>query len=103
MLYRIVWNSWAYFVFLIFSGGKQGLKSCLWIYNIHFCEEVELIYKITTVCFFFRNLEDKQVKWLEEKHKLTQHITEIEDKYKVTKEKLYRASVVQKKAGLIFA
>ncbi|KAL7982535.1 hypothetical protein Chor_010133, partial [Crotalus horridus] len=45
-----------------------------------------------------KNLEDKQVKWLEEKHKLTQHITEIEDKYKVTKEKLYRASVVQKKA-----
>ncbi|KAM3832603.1 centrosomal protein of 83 kDa isoform 2-T2 [Vipera latastei] len=44
-----------------------------------------------------KNLEDKQVKWLEEKHKLTQHITEIEDKYKVAKEKMYRASVVQKK------
>ncbi|KAG8137969.1 hypothetical protein E2320_003907, partial [Naja naja] len=43
------------------------------------------------------NLEDKQIKWLEDKHKLTQHITEIEDKYKVTKEKLYRASVAQKK------
>uniref|UniRef100_A0A8C6VEQ6 Centrosomal protein 83 n=1 Tax=Naja naja TaxID=35670 RepID=A0A8C6VEQ6_NAJNA len=44
-----------------------------------------------------KNLEDKQIKWLEDKHKLTQHITEIEDKYKVTKEKLYRASVAQKK------
>ncbi|XP_070611939.1 centrosomal protein of 83 kDa [Erythrolamprus reginae] len=44
-----------------------------------------------------KNLEDKQVKWLEEKHKLTQHVREIEDKYKATKEKMYRAAHAQKK------
>ncbi|XP_033018295.1 centrosomal protein of 83 kDa isoform X3 [Lacerta agilis] len=44
-----------------------------------------------------KNLEDKHVEWLEEKHKLIQRITEVEQKYNQMKEKLHRASVAQKK------
>ncbi|XP_030070463.1 centrosomal protein of 83 kDa [Microcaecilia unicolor] len=42
-------------------------------------------------------LEDKHVEWLEEKHKFQQHLTEIEEKYGQTKERLQRAAVAQKK------
>ncbi|XP_062990756.1 centrosomal protein of 83 kDa [Elgaria multicarinata webbii] len=44
-----------------------------------------------------KNLEDKRVEWLEEKHKLIQRITEIEEKNNQIKEKLHRAAVTQKK------
>ncbi|XP_028602994.2 centrosomal protein of 83 kDa isoform X2 [Podarcis muralis] len=44
-----------------------------------------------------KNLEDKHVEWLEEKHKLIQRITEVEQKYNQMKEKLHRAAVAQKK------
>ncbi|KAH0616750.1 hypothetical protein JD844_028120 [Phrynosoma platyrhinos] len=45
-----------------------------------------------------KHLEDKRVEWLEEKHKLIQHIAEVEEKYNQTKEKLHRAAITQKKA-----
>ncbi|XP_044310880.1 centrosomal protein of 83 kDa isoform X2 [Varanus komodoensis] len=44
-----------------------------------------------------KNLEDKRVEWLEEKHKLIQRITEMEEKNNQIKEKLHRAAVAQKK------
>nr|XP_020671495.1 centrosomal protein of 83 kDa isoform X2 [Pogona vitticeps] len=44
-----------------------------------------------------KNLEDKRIEWLEEKHKLIQRITEMEVKYNQTREKLHRAAVAQKK------
>lgn len=49
-----------------------------------------------------RTLEEKQVQWLEEKHKLHERITDREEKYNQAKEKLQRAAIAQKKAsGLI--
>ncbi|KAJ7329915.1 hypothetical protein JRQ81_016089 [Phrynocephalus forsythii] len=44
-----------------------------------------------------KNLEDKRIEWLEEKHRLIQQITEMDMKYKQTREKLHRAAVAQKK------
>ncbi|XP_075604896.1 centrosomal protein of 83 kDa isoform X1 [Balearica regulorum gibbericeps] len=42
-------------------------------------------------------LEYKRIEWLEEKHVLTQRITEQEEKYNQVKNKLCRAAVAQKK------
>ncbi|XP_006871872.1 PREDICTED: centrosomal protein of 83 kDa [Chrysochloris asiatica] len=44
-----------------------------------------------------RTLEEKQTQWLEEKHKLHEHITDREEKYNQAKEKLQRAAIAQKK------
>lgn len=42
-------------------------------------------------------LEEKQIQWLEEKHKLHERITEREEKCNQAKEKLQRAAIAQKK------
>ncbi|XP_038612869.1 centrosomal protein of 83 kDa isoform X1 [Tachyglossus aculeatus] len=42
-------------------------------------------------------LEEKQIVWLEEKHKFHERVTEREEKYKHIKEKLQRAAIAQKK------
>ncbi|XP_053910623.1 centrosomal protein of 83 kDa isoform X2 [Cuculus canorus] len=42
-------------------------------------------------------LEYKRIEWMEEKHALTQRITEKEEKYNQVKKKLCRAAVAQKK------
>ncbi|XP_077909131.1 centrosomal protein of 83 kDa isoform X3 [Ictidomys tridecemlineatus] len=42
-------------------------------------------------------LEEKQILWLEEKHKLHARITDREEKYNQAKEKLQRAAIAQKK------
>uniref|UniRef100_A0A8C3J7V4 Centrosomal protein 83 n=1 Tax=Calidris pygmaea TaxID=425635 RepID=A0A8C3J7V4_9CHAR len=44
-----------------------------------------------------KTLEHKRIEWLEEKHVLTQRITEAEEKYSQVKNKLCRAAVAQKK------
>ncbi|XP_014819321.1 PREDICTED: centrosomal protein of 83 kDa isoform X2 [Calidris pugnax] len=44
-----------------------------------------------------KTLEYKRIEWLEEKHVLTQRITEAEEKYSQVKNKLCRAAVAQKK------
>ncbi|XP_072580684.1 centrosomal protein of 83 kDa isoform X2 [Vulpes vulpes] len=44
-----------------------------------------------------RTLEEKQIQWLEEKHKLQERITDREEKYNQAKEKLQRAAIAQKK------
>ncbi|KAM9673033.1 centrosomal protein of 83 kDa isoform 2-T5 [Trichechus inunguis] len=44
-----------------------------------------------------KTLEEKQVQWLEEKHKLHERITDREEKYSQAKEKLQRAAIAQKK------
>ncbi|XP_009585261.1 PREDICTED: centrosomal protein of 83 kDa [Fulmarus glacialis] len=44
-----------------------------------------------------KTLEYKRIEWLEEKHVLTQRITEKEEKYNQVKNKLCRAAVAQKK------
>uniref|UniRef100_A0A8C0USF2 Centrosomal protein 83 n=1 Tax=Cyanistes caeruleus TaxID=156563 RepID=A0A8C0USF2_CYACU len=41
--------------------------------------------------------EYQRMEWLQEKHMLTQHLTEYEEKYKQMKNKLCRAAVAQKK------
>ncbi|NWI02757.1 CEP83 protein, partial [Tichodroma muraria] len=46
--------------------------------------------------------EYQRMEWLQEKHVLTQHITEYEEKYKQMKNKLCRAAVAQKKACCFF-
>ncbi|NWH85527.1 CEP83 protein, partial [Aegithalos caudatus] len=46
--------------------------------------------------------EYQRMEWLQEKHMLTQHITEYEEKYKQMKHKLCRAAVAQKKACCLF-
>ena len=48
---------------------------------------------------FDRTLEEKQIQWLEEKHKLQERITDREEKYNQAKEKLQRAAIAQKKAS----
>ncbi|XP_019516807.1 PREDICTED: centrosomal protein of 83 kDa [Hipposideros armiger] len=45
-----------------------------------------------------KTLEEKQIQWLEEKHKLHERITDREEKYNQAKEKLQRAAIAQKKA-----
>lgn len=49
--------------------------------------------------FSDRTLEEKQIQWLEEKHKLHERITDREEKYNQAKEKLQRAATAQKKAS----
>ncbi|NXQ45467.1 CEP83 protein, partial [Catharus fuscescens] len=44
----------------------------------------------------------QRMEWLQEKHVLTQHITEYEEKYTQMKNKLCRAAVAQKKACCLF-
>lgn len=44
-----------------------------------------------------KTLEEKQIQWLEEKHKLHERITDREEKYNQAKEKLQRAAIAQKK------
>nr|XP_035113192.1 centrosomal protein of 83 kDa isoform X1 [Callithrix jacchus]XP_035113193.1 centrosomal protein of 83 kDa isoform X1 [Callithrix jacchus]XP_035113195.1 centrosomal protein of 83 kDa isoform X1 [Callithrix jacchus]XP_035113196.1 centrosomal protein of 83 kDa isoform X1 [Callithrix jacchus]XP_035113197.1 centrosomal protein of 83 kDa isoform X1 [Callithrix jacchus] len=44
-----------------------------------------------------KTLEEKQIQWLEEKHKLHERITDREGKYNQAKEKLQRAAIAQKK------
>ncbi|XP_027248459.1 centrosomal protein of 83 kDa isoform X4 [Cricetulus griseus] len=44
-----------------------------------------------------KTLEEKQIQWLEEKHKLHERITDREEKYNQAKEKLQRAATAQKK------
>ncbi|XP_053440219.1 centrosomal protein of 83 kDa isoform X2 [Nycticebus coucang] len=44
-----------------------------------------------------KTLEERQIQWLEEKHKLHERITEREEKYNQAKEKLQRAAIAQKK------
>lgn len=47
-----------------------------------------------------RLVEDRQVQWLEEKHKLQEQNAELQQKYTQAKEKLQRAAVAQKKVPL---
>ncbi|NXI00002.1 CEP83 protein, partial [Pachycephala philippinensis] len=47
-----------------------------------------------------KTLEYRRMEWLQEKHMLTQHMAEYEEKYKQMKNKLCRAAVAQKKATL---
>lgn len=47
-----------------------------------------------------RLVEDRQVQWLEEKHKLQEQHAELQQKYTQVKEKLQRAAVAQKKVLL---
>ncbi|KAM4677892.1 centrosomal protein of 83 kDa isoform 1-T2 [Discoglossus pictus] len=42
-------------------------------------------------------LEGSRIDWLEEKHKLQQNLSELQDKYTQAKEKLHRAAAAQKK------
>ncbi|XP_069485904.1 centrosomal protein of 83 kDa isoform X2 [Ambystoma mexicanum] len=44
-----------------------------------------------------RNLEQKNLEWLEEKHKYQQQLSEVTEKYSQAKEKLTRAALAQKK------
>ncbi|XP_063252392.1 centrosomal protein of 83 kDa isoform X1 [Prinia subflava] len=44
-----------------------------------------------------KSSEYQRMEWLQEKHMLTQHMTEYEEKYKQMKNKLCRAAVAQKK------
>ncbi|XP_069620451.1 centrosomal protein of 83 kDa isoform X1 [Ranitomeya imitator] len=44
-----------------------------------------------------RELESRQVEWLQEKHTLHEDVSELQEKYKKMKEKLQRASEAQKK------
>ncbi|XP_017593330.1 PREDICTED: centrosomal protein of 83 kDa isoform X1 [Corvus brachyrhynchos] len=44
-----------------------------------------------------KTLEYQRMEWLQEKHMLTQHMAEYEEKYKQMKNKLCRAAVAQKK------
>uniref|UniRef100_A0A8C6QT28 Centrosomal protein 83 n=3 Tax=Nannospalax galili TaxID=1026970 RepID=A0A8C6QT28_NANGA len=44
-----------------------------------------------------KTLEEKQIQWLEEKHKLHERIKDREEKYNLAKEKLQRAATAQKK------
>ncbi|XP_008574800.1 PREDICTED: centrosomal protein of 83 kDa isoform X2 [Galeopterus variegatus] len=44
-----------------------------------------------------KTLEERQIQWLEEKHKLHERITDKEEKYNQAKEKLQRAAIAQKK------
>ncbi|XP_064347660.1 centrosomal protein of 83 kDa isoform X2 [Camelus dromedarius] len=44
-----------------------------------------------------RTLEERQIQWMEEKHKLHERITDREEKYNQAKEKLQRAAIAQKK------
>lgn len=48
---------------------------------------------------FDRTLEEKQIQWLEEKHKFQERLTDREEKYNQAKEKLQRAAIAQKKAS----
>lgn len=47
-------------------------------------------------------LEDRQIQWLEEKHKLHERITDREERYNQAKEKLQRAAVAQKKRKSLY-
>ncbi|XP_006898551.1 PREDICTED: centrosomal protein of 83 kDa-like [Elephantulus edwardii] len=49
-----------------------------------------------------KTLEEKQVHWLEEKHKLHERITDREEKYNQAKEKLQRAAIAQKKRKSLY-
>ncbi|NXH35665.1 CEP83 protein, partial [Myiagra hebetior] len=49
-----------------------------------------------------KTLEYQRMEWLQEKHELTQHMAEYEEKYKQMKNKLCRAAVAQKKARCLF-
>lgn len=49
----------------------------------------------------FRLVEDHQVEWLEEKHRLQERDTELQQKYSQAKEKLQRAALAQKKVLLL--
>ncbi|XP_072829336.1 centrosomal protein of 83 kDa isoform X2 [Vicugna pacos] len=44
-----------------------------------------------------RTLEERQIQWMEEKHKLHERITDREERYNQAKEKLQRAAIAQKK------
>lgn len=46
-------------------------------------------------------VEERQVEWLEEKHKLQEREVELQQKYTQVKEKLQRAAVAQKKVQLL--
>ncbi|MEQ2208758.1 Centrosomal protein of 83 kDa, partial [Xenoophorus captivus] len=47
-----------------------------------------------------RAVEDRQLEWLEQKHKLQEREAELQQKYSQAKEKLQRAAVAQKKVPL---
>ncbi|NXB09900.1 CEP83 protein, partial [Cnemophilus loriae] len=49
-----------------------------------------------------KTLEYQRMEWQQEKHMLTQHMTEYEEKCKQMKDKLCRAAVAQKKACCLF-
>ncbi|CAI9544266.1 unnamed protein product [Staurois parvus] len=44
-----------------------------------------------------KELEGNRIEWLQEKHKLQENLSQIEEKYKELKDKLHRAAVAQKK------
>ncbi|XP_018427795.1 PREDICTED: centrosomal protein of 83 kDa [Nanorana parkeri] len=44
-----------------------------------------------------KELEGNRIEWLQEKHKLQENLSRLEDKYKELKDKLHRAAVAQKK------
>ncbi|XP_006197966.1 centrosomal protein of 83 kDa isoform X1 [Vicugna pacos] len=44
-----------------------------------------------------KTLEERQIQWMEEKHKLHERITDREERYNQAKEKLQRAAIAQKK------
>lgn len=68
----------------------------------------QAVLSITTHSFLLtvhlsssRQVEDRRVEWLEEKHKLQEREAELQQKYSQAKEKLQRAAVAQKKVPLL--
>lgn len=51
-------------------------------------------------CSSGRRVEESQIEWLEEKHKLQERQAKLDEKYSQLKEKMKRAAVAQKKVLL---
>lgn len=51
-------------------------------------------------CSSGRRVEESQIEWLEEKHKLQERQAKLDEKYSQLKEKMKRAAVAQKKVPL---
>lgn len=54
-------------------------------------------YQLVVMLYCCRLVEERQVEWLEEKHKLQDREAELREKYSQAKERLQRAAFAQKK------
>lgn len=52
-----------------------------------------------SIFYCHRLVEERQVEWLEEKHKLQEKEAELREKYSQGKERLQRAAIAQKKVA----